>query len=135
MRTIKFKGKVLGTNDWAYGDLIHVGDNIQIRTQAEDSEIGLEYHWLFVDPETVGQFTGLLDKNGKEIFEGDKIRFFTFRHPYKNPTSKGITEVVVLNEESVSFYPMNDLHYTDGEMGDSIDYGLGFEIIGNIHEN
>lgn len=66
-REILFRGK---TNDgqWLEGDLMQYADTSQIWVQTDEGK------WNFVvDPATVGQFTGLCDKNGKKIFEGDKL--------------------------------------------------------------
>ncbi|WP_290083926.1 YopX family protein, partial [Paramuribaculum intestinale] len=69
-RTIKFRGKRLDNGEWVYGDLeYNRAKNIaRIHTYDEDGEYLIQHS---VDPATVGQFTGLLNKNGKEIYEGD----------------------------------------------------------------
>lgn len=79
MREILFRGKGIETGEWIYGFIIHQAyfrgvkvDNYLIFncTDTKDGNICSSY---LVDPETVGEFTGLYDKNGTRIFEGDIV--------------------------------------------------------------
>jgi uncharacterized phage protein (TIGR01671 family) len=75
MREIKFRGKRLDDGEWVYGDYHRRAGGVHCIIAMEPDEQGKVVYIVHqVNPATVGQFTGLLDKNGKEIYDGDIIR-------------------------------------------------------------
>ena len=123
MREILFRGKDLITLKWVYGVPVKVRTNcsdehIEIVEKIE-YETDLEYS-TFVDsktikPETIGQYTGLKDKNGTKIFEGDILI-----------NDLGDKFLVELGFNDEHFYPVSKLKlpYKDCRI-----------IIGNIYDN
>lgn len=73
------------------------------------------------------QFTGLLDKNGKEIFEGDVVEI-------NCPTDTGCYEIVI-NDGSIRFKSGDTLYYDYKIFEDGALLGGNLKVIGNVHEN
>ena len=138
MRTIKFRGKRLDNGEWLEG--YYRGNN---EGKAFISRIKRPPLSFEVDPDTVCQFTGFLDKNGKEIYEGDVLRSDTYPFSFtENNEHADYYGTIGWSKDEASFYimtvknpksPVRGIY--DGICNTVTQYMMhDFEIVGNIHE-
>ena len=138
MRTIKFKAKRLDNGEWLEG--YYRGNN---EGKAFISRIKRPPLSFEVDPKTVCQFTGFLDKNGKEIYEGDVLRSDTY--PFSSIQDDEIDnyyEIIGWSDEAASFCmvaaknPKSSVAgISDGILDDvEREKMKNFEVIGNVHD-
>lgn len=127
MRQIKFRGKDIETGEWLYGYLVHpIGKNPRVYVQDVKTEGVASFFVYDVEESTVGQFTGLLDKNGNEIYEGDII--------VEHFIEEDVTYVCKYIEEFACFAFDKDIKYGEYYYLQKID-SPKLQIIGNIHDN
>lgn len=136
MKTIKFRGKSINKNEWVNGDLVVVEDGMHNVVRAKiithcftKSFQGGDFdHYsisTLVQPETIGQFTGLLDENGTEIYEGDIVRSVRY---------KDFVYKVVYDNRFASFCLDRKQDMYKHYFGEAME-AENCEVIGNIHDN
>ena len=130
MREIKFRGKDSFSNEWRYGNLLIIDEKYHIVEKADISEDGHHFRQegdrpTWIDEATVGQFTGVYDKNGKKIYEGDIVRASINFHG---------------KERKIKYEVKFDDDIDNDSFGEPLTmgyclFGYDFEVIGNIYEN
>lgn len=132
MREILFRGKHIDTGKWIVGLLPFKNRIREFVKQYNDK--GEYFHDNIIEhvcePETIGQFTGLLDKSGTKIFEGDIVR-------WKKADLRNQMELTAFVEYSFSGFCVYYLHDDERIFMGSLEMvqDRGCEIIGNIHDN
>ena len=137
MREILFRGKRIDNGEWIEGSLVKVtikgqtyylifGDNFSFN----GTDVKALQH-ACVDPDTVGQYTGLTDKNGKKIFEGDVVAYSTNSY---GATNKEIHEVVFETRGGSAYFGIRISEIETWQFCLAVPAKL-MEVVGNIHDN
>ena len=139
MREILFRGKRVDNGEWIEGMLFNGKEDTFIiphgNEYSYDEQEGLSFdvYGCKVDPETVGQYTGLTDKNGKKIFEGDIVNL-KGNPAYPSWGFVDYNALVVYSDGAFSAidgteenHGLRRYNFTRAE--------LDVEVIGNIHDN
>ena len=137
MREIFFRGKRTDNGEWVHGNLVRGCDEKYVYI-VEFGNRELCRNYVNVNPDTVGQYTGLKDKNGTKIFEGDMIK------PFDDEIDKMVAEfrlgqflLCLYGERGyMAEYGWEESgNYGCFEAEPLSSYGDDIEVIGNIHDN
>ena len=131
MREILFRAKRKDNGEWVEGFLFKTQEHTYIAYAEQfDDDLFLSPKNIFIEviPETVGQYTGLTDKNGKKIFEGDICQIKGISYIDETPF------VIEWNNEYCGWF-WKDLNFASATDGITQDITKTAKIIGNIHDN
>lgn len=140
MREILFRRKRIDNGKWVTGFYFSHGDGkVEIWEPGNLHFAGriLKGQWYFVDPDTVGEYTGFTDKHGVKMFEGDIVKYMEGEHFQDDEGPEdGTTKYMcknVIEYQNGEFFPRPMCENCADEW---YSHGLfDFEVIGNIHDN
>lgn len=136
MREIKFRGKK-ASGDWVFGELV-MSPTIDPAIYFEVGNGSVkQMDWVYVNPDTIGQYTGLRDADGREIYEGDLLRLEDCELAYGQVVWHPNGYFAI--DPHFGKYKLMDCPYRP--IGEMINYELRqgkhlrFVVCGNIHDN